>query len=273
MVIVGGCGALGNDTNSQKAIAAATAASMGVQASNVIYSGCSAGSRRRLSGGGGQTVAASNLVTVPMQQFASSGSTAADAQNLFVVLQNKIQASFASGNFTKTLKTASISLGAKVTANVNSTALGKTSALVVVFPPTSAPTVQPTAAAPVSSDNKASSDATNVGLIVGVVVAVVVLIIAVFAGWYYLVFGSRHKRDLSTNSATVPPLAFSSQVYPLDTGTRAAEQADIISVTSPSGPDTIATVSIMFFYYYCPFKVLFSFFSCIGPECCYCNHG
>ena len=246
MVIPGGCGALNNDTRSQEAITTATAVSMGIEAEDVIYTGCNSSdvTRRRLAdGSGGQSVAAGNLITVPMQRYASAGSSAEDAEILYNELQVKMKNSLSSGNFTKTLKTASISLGARVTANVNSTALGKTSALVLIYPPTSAPTARPTPA-PVKN-NKASSSEANVGLIVGVVVAAVVLIVAVVTGWYFLVFSSGATTKMGPGGVKVPPLSFNQQVYPIDTG--AGARQDIVDVNSPPDPESLATVSTSYF--------------------------
>eukprot|EP01035_Chromulina_nebulosa_P034376 gene34375-46107_t len=159
MKLPGGCGALNNDSSSQQAIMTATAKSLNIHITYVEYTGCSSLQRRNLNlvsaegldhllGGSGpstvQSVSANTEITLPLSQ----NNSAAAANALYATLKSQFAVALSSGNFTRSLKVASVSLGAQVTANVNTTSLGSTSGLVLTSPAPnstnpSAPTTKP----------------------------------------------------------------------------------------------------------------------------------
>ena len=233
--------ALGNDTSSQLAIATATAKSMGVNTSYVSYIGCTTGiasagrrrltqSRMHLLGGTtntAQSVSANTKISVPIAQ---SSATASEAQSLYTSLKSQLSAALSSGNFTRTLKVASVALGAKVTAKVNVTSLGATSALVVVFPPTNAPTIQPTfTSAPLSTESASSTSIpVIVGVSVGGFILLVIIVVAAMYGYrYYMRSKVRISSTQKPSSPTVSSMK-SSQVKPIQTGDIENAKADLV---------------------------------------------
>jgi hypothetical protein len=222
MQVPGGCGALGNDTSSQLAIILATAFSMGINSTYIFYSGCSKSKRRNLksvstsipiSATNGidfvkhllgstsikvQSVSVNTDIVIPLPP---SSFTASEAQSLYASLTSQIAAAFSLGNFTRTLKAASVALGATVTAKVNATSLGSTSALVLVFPPTSAPTNSATPTfAPILPPQSSSSSSVFMGLpfILGVSVGGFLIMVVFITAYMYECHGKSEDDSTTT---------------------------------------------------------------------------
>ena len=179
--------------------------SLQVDVSDVSYSGCTSGASttkrvfnireeyskegislagRRVVTGSSRAIellSANTHIVVPMQQFASYGSSASDAQSLFAALQSHLAAAVSSGNFTKTLKATSIALGATTLAKANFTSLGKTSPLEIVFPPTSSPSQAPSLPFLKQQDTTGKGDIMTLTYeILGPVLGFIAVILALF---------------------------------------------------------------------------------------------
>lgn len=223
----GGCGSLGNDTKSQRAVAATTARAMQLPESLVVYQGCSnVTSRRRLASSASSAVSANTQVTVPLQLFPqfltnSSASSSSVASQLLASLTTQLKQSVSSGNFTRTLKTVSLSLGATATAAANATKVGVTSAVTVMAPPTARPSPSPSVAPHGTSKSSSKSSLSGgaiAGIVIGSVAGLVLLVGAVYVLFLQCGGGGKPRRKSTPPGANGDMETGQGRVHPFISG-------------------------------------------------------